>query len=339
MPRLFWKVSRSLTERTLPTGQFPLRLAMALPMTVQPVPIAVAAFYRFHRLMDLPGLRSALQELCEAKGVRGILLLAPEGFNGTLAGEPQALDAVLAGIRAHTGAAAFEVKFSSTAKPPFRRLKVRIKKEIVTIGVPSVDPVAVVGTYVEPQDWNALIADPDMLLIDTRNAYEVAIGTFDGALNPETRSFGEFPAYVRNTLDPARHRKVAMFCTGGIRCEKASSFMLAQGFEQVFHLKGGILNYLETVPETESRWSGGCFVFDERVAVGHGLEVQPVRFCLSCNTPLDATALASSGYEDGVSCPACVARLTDQQKASARERQRQVELAAKRGGRHLGPRG
>ncbi len=312
---------------------------MALLMTAERAPIAVAAFYRFHRLAALPVLRGALQELCEVNGVRGILLLAPEGFNGTLAGEARALELVLAGLSAYTGAGSFDVKFSSASTPPFRRLKVRIKKEIVTIGDPSVDPVASVGTYIEPQDWNALIADPEVLLIDTRNAFEVAIGTFDGALNPSTRTFGEFPAYVRKTLDPAKHRKVAMFCTGGIRCEKASSFMLAQGFQEVFHLKGGIMNYLETIPEAQSRWSGGCFVFDERVAVGHGLEVQPLRFCLSCNTLLDATALASPGHEQGVSCPACVTTLSDKQKSSARERQRQVELAAKRGGQHLGPRG
>jgi UPF0176 protein len=307
-------------------------------MTAETSPITVAAFYRFHRLTDLPRLREELQTLCDANGVCGILLIAPEGFNGTIAAKTDALEVVLSVIKAITGAADIEVKFSTTAKPPFRRLKVRIKKEIVTIGDPSVDPVTTVGQYVEAQDWNALIADPDVLLIDTRNAFEVAVGTFAGAINPETRAFGEFPAYVLENLDPARHRKVAMFCTGGIRCEKASSFMLGQGFEEVYHLKGGILKYLETVPEAESRWNGGCFVFDERVAVGHGLKPQPVRLCQSCDTPLDAQAISSPGYEAGVSCPRCVKTLTDQQKASARERQRQVELAERRGGRHLGPR-
>jgi UPF0176 protein len=308
-------------------------------MTAETSPIGVAAFYRFHRLTDLPRLRAELQALCDAHGVRGILLIAPEGFNGTIAARADALDAVLNGIKAITGAAEIEAKFSTTTKPPFRRLKVRIKKEIVTIGDPSVDPVATVGTYVDAQDWNALIADPDVLLIDTRNAFEVAVGTFAGAIDPGTRAFGEFPAYVRDNLDPAKHRKVAMFCTGGIRCEKASSFMLREGFQEVYHLKGGILKYLETVPEAESRWNGGCFVFDERVAVGHGLKPQPLRLCQGCNTPLDADALSSPGYEEGVSCPRCVDTLTEQQKASARERQRQVELAEKRGGRHLGPRG
>ncbi len=308
-------------------------------MTAETSPITVAAFYRFHRLTDLPRLRAELQALCDGHGVHGILLIAPEGFNGTIATRADALDAVLNGIKAITGTADIETKFSTTTIPPFRRLKVRIKKEIVTIGDPSVDPVASVGTYVDARDWNALIADPDVLLIDTRNAFEVAVGTFDGAIDPGTRAFGEFPAYVRQNLDPEKHKKVAMFCTGGIRCEKASSFMLREGFEEVYHLKGGILKYLETVPEAESRWNGGCFVFDERVAVGHGLKPQPVRLCQSCDTPLDADALSSPGYEEGVSCPRCVRQLTDQQKASARERQRQVELAGKRGERHLGPRG
>jgi UPF0176 protein len=308
-------------------------------MRAETTPITVAAFYRFHRLTDLPRLRTALQALCDAHGVRGILLIAPEGFNGTIAAAPDALDTVLNGIKAITGAADIDAKFSSTTKPPFRRLKVRIKKEIVTIGDPSVDPNARVGTYVDAKDWNALIADPDVLLIDTRNAYEVAVGTFAGAIDPGTRAFGEFPAYIRQNLDPAKHRKVAMFCTGGIRCEKASSFMLGEGFEEVYHLRGGILKYLETVPEAESRWNGGCFVFDDRVAVGHGLKPQPVRLCQSCNTPLDADAISSPGYEEGVSCPRCVGQLSDQQKASARERQRQVELADRRGGRHLGPPG
>jgi UPF0176 protein len=308
-------------------------------MTAANIPITVAAFYRFHPLGDLSALRNAVQALCATHGVRGILLIAPEGFNGTIAASHDVIDQVLSGLRALTGAADIEVKFSTAAKTPFRRLKVRIKKEIVTIGDPSVDPNARVGTYVDAKDWNALIADPDVLVIDTRNAYEVAVGTFVGAVDPQTRAFGEFPDYVRKNLDPAKHRKVAMFCTGGIRCEKASSFMLSEGFKEVYHLKGGILKYLETIPEAESRWQGGCFVFDERVAVGHGLKVEPVRLCQGCNTPLDADALSSPGYEEGVSCPRCVETLSDQQKASARERQRQVEMAEKRGVRHLGPRG
>jgi UPF0176 protein len=295
----------------------------------------IAAFYRFARLMDLPRLKETLQTLCEQHRVRGILLIAPEGINGTLAAAPGPLQSALTGIKAATDIADFEIKTSHARTAPFRRLKVRIKKEIVTIGDPRVDPVGQVGRYVEPVDWNALISDPDVVVIDTRNSYEVATGTFDAAIDPGTRSFGEFPAYVHANLDPAKHKKIAMFCTGGIRCEKASSFMLREGFEEVYHLKGGILSYLEQVPEAESRWQGGCFVFDERVAVGHGLAVLPVKFCLSCNTPLDADAIQSEQYEEGVCCPRCTGTLTDQQKASARERQRQIELAKARGGRHL----
>jgi UPF0176 protein len=203
---------------------------------------------------------------------------------------------------------------------------VRIKKEIVTIGDASVDPNRAVGTYVEPSDWNALIADPAVLLIDTRNAYEVAIGQFDGAIDPKTEHFGDFPAYVRQHFDPEKHKKIAMYCTGGIRCEKASSFMLSEGFESVFHLKGGILAYLEQIAEEDSRWRGGCFVFDERVAVGHGVQPLPIRLCVSCDSALTAEALASPDYEEGVACPNCVDKLTIEQKASARERQKQLVL-------------
>ncbi len=216
---------------------------------------------------------------------------------------------------------------STAETAPFKRLKVRIKKEVVTIGDPSVDPRRRVGTYVEPGDWNALIADPDVLVIDTRNAFEVAFGTFEGAVDPGIARFGDFPAFVRKSLDPQRHRKVAMFCTGGIRCEKASSFMLDAGFEEVLHLKGGILAYLDAIDPAQSQWRGGCFVFDERVALGHGLEPLPIRNCLSCDAPLDDAARAAPGYEEGVSCPRCVDRLSERQKASARERQRQVVTA------------
>ena len=296
--------------------------------------IAVAAFYRFARLDDLARQRDELQELCEGLGIRGILLLAQEGINGTLAAPSDALQAALAGITAMIGLE-LEPKFSQASKPPFRRLRVRIKREIVTIGDKSVDPVQRVGHYVEPEAWNALIADPDVLVIDTRNAYEVAVGSFTGAIDPDTQSFSEFSDYVRNNLDPAGQRKVALFCTGGIRCEKASSFMLGQGFTEVYHLKGGILSYLEKVPEAQSLWQGGCFVFDERVAVGHALAVLPVRFCLSCNWPLDSTMLQSTDYEEGVCCPRCVLTLSDTQKASARERQKQIMLAQKRGKTHL----
>ena len=292
-----------------------------------PAPIAVAAFYRFAPLAGLPRLKQVLQELCDAQAVRGILLVAPEGINGTLAGEAGSLAVALAGIAAITGIADFETKMSHAHAPPFKRMRVRIKKEIITLGDASVDPARLAGTYVEAQDWNALIGDPKVLLIDARNAYEVAAGTFAGAVDPGIESFGQFPAYVRDRLDPVRHRKVAMFCTGGIRCEKASSLMLQAGFAEVYHLKGGILKYLECVPEAQSRWQGGCFVFDERVAVGHGLAVLPIRYCQSCDRPLDADALQAPAYEEGVCCPNCAQTLTPRQKASARERQRQFELA------------
>jgi UPF0176 protein len=290
----------------------------------------VATFYHFMPLADLAALRESLAVLCAAQSVKGILLIAPEGFNGTIAAEKEALQRAIEGIRTCTGAPEFEVKWSCFERLPFKRMKVRIKKEIVTLGVAGVDPSRRVGTYIAPQDWNALISEPDVLVIDTRNAYEVAIGGFAGAVDPGTRSFGQFPAFVRERFDPAKHKKIAMYCTGGIRCEKTSSFMLGEGFEEVYQLKGGILAYLETIPESESLWQGGCFVFDERVAVGHGLRPLPVRLCLACDTALDALALASEGYEEGVSCPACRDRLSPAQIASARERQRQFTLAAKR---------
>jgi UPF0176 protein len=295
----------------------------------------VAAFYRFQRLADLRAIQEALQALCDRQGVLGIILLAPEGLNGTIAAAPGVMAGVLESIRSIAGLATLETKFSAASARPFRRMKVRIKREIVTIGDPAVDPNAAVGAYVEPADWNALIADPEVLVIDTRNAYEVEIGTFADAIDPGTGAFGEFPAWVRRNLDPARHRRIAMFCTGGIRCEKASSFMLREGFDEVYHLKGGILSYLEQVPESESRWRGGCFVFDERVAVGHGLAELPVRLCLACSRPLLPGMEAQPGYEEGVSCPRCAGSLSEAQKASARERQRQIGIGLARGKPHL----
>lgn len=300
-------------------------------------PIHIAAFYRFAPLRGLQQLKASLQTLCDRQGARGILLIAPEGINGTLAAEAAGLAGALDGVRALIGIRDFEINLSFAAAPPFKRMRVRIKKEIITLGAPGVDPARQAGVYVEPQDWNALIADPQVLLLDTRNDYEVAAGTFAGAVGPGTRSFSEFPEFARG-LDPKRHRKIAMFCTGGIRCEKASSLLLREGFEEVYHLRGGILKYLETVPEADSRWQGGCFVFDERVAVGHGLQALAFRVCVSCDAPLDAAALRSPLYEEGVSCPACAVSLSAAKIASARERQRQVELAQARGAEHLGPR-
>jgi UPF0176 protein len=290
------------------------------------MPAHIAAFYRFQRIADPAALRQPLLDLCEAHGARGILLIAPEGLNGTLA-TPGDAAALVADIEALTGVEPLEPKFSAAPAMPFKRLKVRLKKEIVTIGDASVDPTVTVGTYVAPGDWNALISDPDVLVIDTRNSFEVGFGTFAGAVDPGTAAFGDFPAYVREELARNKARKIAMFCTGGIRCEKATSLLKREGFEQVFHLKGGILKYLEEVQEEESLWRGGCFVFDERVALTHGLKIAETGLCLSCDAPLDAVARAAPGFEEGVSCPACVDRLTAAQKASARERQRQMSAA------------
>jgi UPF0176 protein len=238
----------------------------------------VAALYQFVPLPDFRELKDPLHKLCQDLGIRGTLLLAHEGINGTVAGSREAVDALMTELREGTLFVGrldnLELKFSTATEMPFKRMKVRLKKEIVTLGDPQTDPLRRVGTYVSPADWNRLLEEPGIVLLDTRNDFEVEMGTFEGAVDPRIKRFSEFKDFVRNELDPKQHRKVAMFCTGGIRCEKASSYMLAQGFEEVFHLKGGILKYLEEVPETESRWSGGCFVFDERVALGHGLVEQ-----------------------------------------------------------------
>jgi UPF0176 protein len=240
--------------------------------------IRVAAFYQFVPLPDFRELREPLRALCASLDIKGTILLAPEGINGTVAGSGELIDALVTQLR---GGDVFggrldnlELKFSGAQEPPFKRLKVRLKKEIVTIGDRSLDPAAKAGAYVGAKDWNALIASPDVTVIDTRNAFEVALGTFAGALDPKLNRFGEFPDFAARALDPGKHKKIAMFCTGGIRCEKASAYLLAQGFAEVYHLKGGILKYLEEIPQNESRWNGECFVFDERVALGHGLTVK-----------------------------------------------------------------
>lgn len=273
--------------------------------------ISVAALYRFARWPGFADHRLQLLELAETAGVKGTLLLAAEGINGTIAGPREGLHRVLAAIRAIPELAGIDVKFSTARQMPFGRLKVRLKKEIVTMGVDGIDPLAVVGTYVAPKDWNALIADPDTLLIDTRNAYEYGIGTFEGAEDPGTRSFREFPAWVKQRLARqagAKPRRVAMFCTGGIRCEKATAYVKALGVEEVFHLKGGILKYLEEVPEAESLWRGACYVFDERVAVGHGLSQSAYALCHACGSPVAAaSADEGGGYIEGA-CPACRAQ-------------------------------
>ena len=297
----------------------------------------VAAFYKFARLPHYTSLQAPLLASLNANGIKGSVLLAAEGVNGTIAGQPESIDLALTALGEITGISGIEPKYASASTMPFKRMKVRLKKEIVTIGNVKADPTEKVGTYVEPADWNALVNDPDVILIDTRNSYEVVVGTFKGAIDPHTESFGEFPAYVREHLHNQKHKKVAMFCTGGIRCEKASSFMLNEGFENVFHLKGGILKYLEVVPQSASTWDGACFVFDERVAVEHGLKVSDFSLCHGCMNPVSAEDRLSDKYEKGVCCPDCADRITEKQKASNRQRQRQMDLAKAKGAKHLGP--
>lgn len=299
--------------------------------------IVVAALYQFAPFGGPAALRAPLLEVCRAKGVKGTLLLADEGINGTIAGTEAGICAVLDHIRGLPGCAGLEVKFSSAPKMPFHRMKVRLKKEIVTLGVPGVDPSRDVGRYVEAAEWNALITDPATILIDTRNDYEVKIGTFKGALDPKTTSFSEFPEWFRaHRAGFGNKPKVAMFCTGGIRCEKSTAFLRAEGIEDVAHLKGGILKYLETVEVEDSLWEGECFVFDERVSVGHGLEQGAHSLCRACRMPLSTVEWESSDYFEGVQCPHCAASRTDEQRRRYAERHKQVALAERRGKRHIG---
>ncbi|MCA0909473.1 rhodanese-related sulfurtransferase [Qipengyuania gaetbuli] len=315
-------------------------------MTDHP-PVRIAALYHFTRFDDPASLRAPLQALCEEHGVRGTLLLAGEGINGTIAGSDQGIQAVLDHIRALPGCADLEVKESRADRMPFYRSKVRLKKEIVTMGQPDLDPVDGVGTYVAPEDWNALISDPDTILIDTRNDYEVQIGTFEGAIDPETKSFREFPEWFRAKRAEfeaeGKTPRIAMFCTGGIRCEKSTAFVKAEGLDEVYHLKGGILKYLEDIPEDESLWRGECFVFDERVSLKHGLEVGEHSLCRACRVPLSEADKARDTYVEGVSCHHCHSTRTDEQRARYAERHRQSKLARQRGeahvGRKLDPRG
>jgi len=296
--------------------------------------IVVAALYKFVSLPGYVALRDPLFATLTENGIKGTLLLAEEGINGTVSGTREAIDALLDWFRRDPRLADIDHKESYCDEQPFYRTKVKLKKEIVTLGVPGVDPNHRVGTYVEPRDWNALIDDPEVLLIDTRNDYEVAIGTFEGAIDPQTKSFREFPDYIKAHYDPAKHKKVAMFCTGGIRCEKASSYMLGEGFEQVYHLKGGILKYLEEVPETQSRWKGDCFVFDNRVTVRHDLSAGEFDLCHACRAPLSVEDRQSEHYAAGISCPHCWDTLSEKTRAGARERQKQIELARQRNQPH-----
>lgn len=318
----------------------PVAAVMARAMEHSDLPICVAALYKFTPFADHGTLQGPLLQCCRAEGVRGTLLLAQEGINGTIAGSDAGIAAVLDHIRTLPGCADLEVKFSRAPALPFHRMKVRLKREIVTMGQPNIDPLGSVGTYVPPADWNALIADPGTIVIDTRNDYEVAIGTFKGAIDPQTASFREFPEWFRarrdELLGQGQAPKVAMFCTGGIRCEKSTAFLKAEGVEEVYHLQGGILKYLEEVPPEDSLWQGECFVFDQRVSVGHGLVPGGYALCHACRRPVSAEQQAAPEYEEGVSCPACFTERTEEQRAGYRERHRQEQLAARRGTAHVG---
>jgi UPF0176 protein len=299
--------------------------------------ISVAAFYKFSSLPRYREAQAPLLAALKRLGVKGSVLVAEEGVNGTIAAAQGQMADALKAIADLTGVGTFHPKLSEASVMPFKRMKVRLKKEIVTIGDVYAKPQEVVGDYIDAADWNALISDPDVVVVDTRNAYEVQVGSFQGAVDPGTERFGEFPDFVRHALADQKHKKIAMFCTGGIRCEKATSFMKHEGFQHVYHLKGGILKYLEEVPADESLWTGGCFVFDERVAVGHGLQPTGHSICHGCLLPVSSEGRQSPQYEDGVCCEACAENLSPAQKASNRERQKQFILAAKRGKRHLGP--
>jgi UPF0176 protein len=290
----------------------------------------VATFYKFVYLSDFAAKQKPLEKYCQQQEIKGTILLAAEGINGTIAGSRQGIDAVLEWLRGDSRLADLEPKESYTDSPPFQRMKVKLKKEIVTFGLPETNPNQQVGTYIEPKEWNKLINDPEVIVIDTRNQYEVDIGTFKGANNPKTDSFREFPDYVAAHLDPQQHKKVAMFCTGGIRCEKASSFLLSQGFSQVYHLKGGILKYLAEVPAEESLWEGECFVFDERVTVKHRLAEGSYDLCYSCGYPISEADKTYPQYEPGISCPHCFEKLTPEKKARQQERQRQRQQLKQR---------
>lgn len=296
----------------------------------------VCALYKF---VSLPNYREIqhplLAEMIENQ-VKGTLLLAEEGINGTISGCRTGIDSVLEWMAAMPEFADMEIKESITSQLPFKRSKVKLKKEIVTMGIEGIDPNQSVGTYVTPHQWNDLINDPTVLLIDTRNHYEIKVGAFTHATNPQTTNFREFPQYVAQHLDPSVHKKVAMYCTGGIRCEKSTAYLKQQGFEEVFHLKGGILKYLEEIPEKDSQWKGECFVFDERVTVNHQLEKGSYDQCYACRLPISEEDKSSEYYQQGISCPACYHHRSNEDKVRYREREKQVQLAESRGEAHIG---
>ncbi|MCP4318115.1 MAG: rhodanese-related sulfurtransferase [Hyphomicrobiales bacterium] len=304
--------------------------------TAEKTGFLVAALYHFTPLPRFEALQTRIQAVCEKNGVKGTLLLADEGINGTIAGRDKDIAAALSFIRSIPELARLEHKESRAAEMPFHRMKVSLKREIVTMGVEDIDPLESVGTYVDPKDWNDLISDPDTIVIDTRNDHETAIGTFRGAVDPHTKTFREFPDWVRNQTGLHDKPKIAMYCTGGIRCEKATAFMKAEGYKDVFHLKGGILKYLEVVPQEESLWDGACFVFDERVSVTHGLEEGEHVLCHACRHPLTPQETKDPAYEAGVSCPHCIEERSAEDRERYRERQKQIALAKKRGKTHIG---
>ncbi|HBC3363674.1 TPA: rhodanese-related sulfurtransferase [Vibrio parahaemolyticus] len=296
----------------------------------------VCALYKFVELNNYQELREPLLALMEKHHIRGTLLLAGEGINGTVASDRAGIDTLLEWLNTEPRLTGTVYKESYSETQPFNRTKVKLKKEIVTLGVEGIDPRHVVGTYVKPQDWNDLIADPEVFVVDTRNDYEIEIGTFKGAVNPNTETFREFPDYVKENMDPAKHKKVAMFCTGGIRCEKSTAYMKEQGFEEVYHLEGGILKYLEEVPQEKSMWEGDCYVFDGRVAVNHQLEKADYDLCNACRLPITDEDKQSELFEQGVSCPKCHGKHSEEQVARFREREKQVSLADQRGEQHVG---
>jgi len=305
-------------------------------MTQDPSQIVVCALYKFVTLEKFQDLRQPLLKVMEYNNIRGTLLLASEGINGTVAANRKGIDALMAWLAKDSHLGHIVTKESFETSNPFNRIKVKLKKEIVTMGVEGIDPKQVVGTYVKPQDWNALISDPDVVLVDTRNDYEVKVGTFKGALNPNTTNFREFPQYVSDNLDPKANKKVAMFCTGGIRCEKSTAYLKEQGFDEVYHLQGGILKYLEEVPEEQTLWQGECFVFDDRVTVNHQLEKGQYDQCHACRLPITKEEQASDKYIEGISCPNCFDQHTPQQRERFKERQHQMQLAKQRGEAHMG---